>query len=83
MTMFIFKTAGLYIQEPPYTEQERIAEYHKRRYTWPMHEDEYVPNTKGWKNLMNRRFEQVMANPEPQERWDGFLQTMASARTVP
>jgi len=48
-----------------------------------MHEDEYVPNTNGWKDLMKRRFEQVIANPRPQERWDGWLVTMASAKTVP
>ncbi|CAJ1957016.1 unnamed protein product [Cylindrotheca closterium] len=79
----VWKVSGLYIQEPPYTEEERIAEYHRRGYTWPLREGEYVPNVKGWKELMKRRFEQVIANTEPQERWDGWLQTIASAKTVP
>ena len=81
-TLLINKASGLYIQEPPYTEEERIAEYHRRGYTWPLREDEYVPNVNGWKDLMKRRFEQVIANTEPQERWDGFLQTIASAKIV-
>ena len=83
MASLTHKVSCLFIQEPPYTEEERIAEYHKRQYTWPMHEDDYVPNTNGWKRLMKRRFEQVMANPKPQEKWNGFLSSVASARTVP
>lgn len=82
MVWLIIKVSGLYIQEPSYTEEERIAEYHRRGYTWPLREDEYVPNVKGWKDLMKRRFEQVIANVEPQERWDGWLQTIASAKIV-
>jgi hypothetical protein len=37
-------------------EKERLLEYHKRGYTWPM---EYVPDTPGWKRLMDHRFRQA------------------------
>jgi hypothetical protein len=37
-------------------EEDRIVEYYKRNYTWP---PQYAPNTKGWKALMERRFQQV------------------------
>ena len=35
----------------------RLAEYQRRNYTWPL--KRYVPDTPGWKSLMDRRFEQV------------------------
>lgn len=79
----VHSTVGLYVDSPPYSEEERIAEYHKRGYQWPLDDDQYLPNTDGWRTLMKRRFDQIMANEEPQERWDGWLQTMASAVTVP
>lgn len=65
----------------PYTEEERQAEYKRRGYTFPI--EEFNPNTPGWNALMSQRVSQLMANPVSQERWDGWIQTMASAMTVP
>eukprot|EP00980_Cylindrotheca_fusiformis_P011789 scaffold2816_cov121-Cylindrotheca_fusiformis.AAC.5 len=79
----LHESFGLYVKNPPYTEEERVAEYHKREYKWPLRDDQYHPNTDGWRNLMKRRFAQIIANEELQERWDGWLQTMASAMVVP
>ena len=39
------------------TEEDRLIEYHKRNYTWPI--QNYIPNTEGWRNLMESRFRQV------------------------
>ena len=67
--------------KPRYTEAERQTEYKRRGYTWPL--EEYLPNTEGWGALMDQRFSQIMANPSAQERWDGMIQTMSAALTVP
>lgn len=66
---------------PRYTEDERQAEYIKRGYKFPF--DHFEPNTEGWNRLMQQRVSQVMANRELQEKWDGFIQTLSSAITVP
>jgi hypothetical protein len=42
------------------TESDRIVEYNKRNYTWPV--DNYSPHTEGWKAVMEERFAQVGKN---------------------
>jgi hypothetical protein len=64
-----------------YTEEERRAEYVKRGHTFPF--PHYVPQTEGWKRLMDQRFTQIQALTDPQMKWDGWIQTIASAVTVP
>ena len=73
-------SAGLR-NKPRYTEEERMAEYVKRGYKFPF--DHYYPNTEGWNRLMKQRIAQIMANPELQQKWDGFIQTLSSGLTVP
>jgi hypothetical protein len=38
-------------------ESDRLIEYYKRNYTWPI--NEFYPNTIGFKNLILSRLEQV------------------------
>jgi len=40
-------------------EPDRVAEYNKRNYTWPPSDEEFIPNTEGWRKIMKRRLEQV------------------------
>ena len=40
-------------------EVDRVREYHHRNYQWPPLDEEYIPNTEGWKKFMKRRLEQV------------------------
>jgi len=63
------------------TEPERIVEYQKRNYTWPL--TNYIPNTPGWKRLMEYRFKQVEEIPEPGKRYEGYIQTIHAAFLVP
>jgi len=63
------------------TESERVAEYHKRNYTWPL--SNYMPNTAGWKKLMESRFRQVQEIKNRGQRYEGYIQTMHSAFLVP
>lgn len=46
-------TAGL-------DEDTRMREYHKRGYKWPL--EKMVPETPGWRRIMERRFEQVSSS---------------------
>mmetsp|Transcript_3562 Transcript_3562/g.6508 ORF Transcript_3562/g.6508 Transcript_3562/m.6508 type:complete len:360 (-) Transcript_3562:264-1343(-) len=61
-------------------EEERMQEYEKRGYSWPP--KEYVPETEGWRNLMERRFSQ-MERLDNDGRYDGFMQVVSSAYVVP
>jgi hypothetical protein len=62
-------------------EDERLQEYHARKYTWPL--PELVPNTPGWAKLMNRRFKQVEKIPDSNQRYNAWMQVMSSALVSP
>lgn len=62
------------------SENDRRDEYYRRNYTWPT---TYIPNTEGWKKLMDRRFAQVTQIPDSGARYEGYLQTMTAAITAP
>jgi hypothetical protein len=62
-------------------EEERVTEYYKRNYTWPV--THYVPNTEGWKNLFEERFRQVEEIDDADRRYEGYLQTVHAAYLVP
>mmetsp|Transcript_20696 Transcript_20696/g.26717 ORF Transcript_20696/g.26717 Transcript_20696/m.26717 type:complete len:365 (-) Transcript_20696:91-1185(-) len=62
-------------------EADRIEEYKKRNYTWPL--DNYNPNTEGWKRLMGERFGQIEEMENSGDRYEGYIQTMHSAFLVP
>lgn len=40
-------------------EHDRVAEYKKRGHAWPPRDDEYTPNTPGWRETYQRRFNQI------------------------
>jgi hypothetical protein len=64
-----------------YIEDERVAEYHKRNYTY--RPNDLVPNTTGWRKLMYDRLDQVEQLTDPNDRYEGFFQTIHSAMMVP
>lgn len=65
------------------SEDERMDNYQKRGYQWPL--KEVVPNTEGWRNIFNRRSEQIQRMPSsgPSGKYDAWLQTMSSAVVAP
>jgi hypothetical protein len=73
--------AGGFRNKPAYTDEERLAEYAKRGNQWPI--PQYNPPTEGWHRLMDQRFAQVQSLDNTQQKWDGFIQTLSSALTVP
>jgi len=53
-------------------EDVRVQEYRKRYGDiWP---PQYVPNTKGWKKLMDHRFEQVQEIEDRHQKYDAWIQ---------
>lgn len=68
-------------EEGQLSEADRVDEYHKRNYTWPL--PSYVPNTPGWKNLMDSRFHQIEEIEDETKRYNGYMQVITSAFFVP
>jgi hypothetical protein len=63
-------------------EEERLAEYNKRNYTWPL--TAVNPNTEGWKRRMLHRLSQVeRIKVSSSNRYNGFMTTMLAAITSP
>jgi hypothetical protein len=69
--------------EAPLTdwEEQRMAEYNKRNYVWPI--PRYVPNTLGWKKLMDHRFRQAAELEDSQSRYEAYAQTVSAALVQP
>jgi hypothetical protein len=49
-------------------EPERVLEYHKRNYKYPV--QDFVPNTTGWRDLMQYRLGQVREIPDSGRRYE-------------
>mmetsp|Transcript_4838 Transcript_4838/g.10401 ORF Transcript_4838/g.10401 Transcript_4838/m.10401 type:complete len:403 (-) Transcript_4838:438-1646(-) len=58
-------------------EDHRMEEYHKRGYKWPL--EKMVPDTPGWKRIMDKRFEQVERVEDSTERYNGWMGFITSA----
>jgi hypothetical protein len=64
-------------------EHERKEEYFRRNYTWPPRENDFIPNTPGWRSLMEHRFRQVEEIKNRHDRYEGFIQTVNAALISP
>ena len=74
-TLFIGSSEAL-------SEPERMEKYHERGYEWPL--PEVVPNTPGWRKLMDRRFEQMTETMSgSNHRYNAWLSVIASALVQP
>uniref|UniRef100_A0A7S2E5N1 Alpha-ketoglutarate-dependent dioxygenase AlkB-like domain-containing protein n=1 Tax=Ditylum brightwellii TaxID=49249 RepID=A0A7S2E5N1_9STRA len=60
-------------------EGERVKEYNRRGHVWPPRDEDYVPNTPGWRRLMERRFSQVMSVENTGDKYNGFMSTVHTA----
>ena len=52
-------------------EVDRVREYHARNYQWPPLDEEYIPNTEGWRKFMKRRLEQVQRIEDLGDKYNG------------
>jgi hypothetical protein len=73
--------AGLLPSVQGLSEGDRVAEY-DRRYPreWPP--TEYIPNTEGWRNLHEHRFNQIREMPLEDGRYEGYMQSVFAAFLV-
>lgn len=65
----------------PLNEKERVEEYFKRGYSYPV--KDFIPNTEGWKDLMTRRMNQITEMEGSGERYEAFYQVIHSATLAP
>ena len=65
----------------PLIEPERVLEYQKRGYQWPL--VDFVPNTTGWRDLMSERLAQIEQVPDAGSRYEGYYQVVHAAAVVP
>ena len=54
-------------------EGDRQTEYHRRGHTWPPREEDYIPNTPGWRAIFERRFNQIPKIVDDNEKYNGFM----------
>jgi hypothetical protein len=81
LAFLVFSLLSMFPTEASLNENERLIEYRKRNYTWPL--ESVVPNTDGWRALMKRRFDQVAAIRNKDSRYEGYLQLINSAAVAP
>lgn len=66
---------------PSLNEGDRLIEYNKRNYTWPI--QTYRPNTEGWKRIHERRFRQIERMEDVSEKWQAWVTAIGSAHVIP
>ena len=64
-------------------EADRLEEYQKRNYTWPVPREQFTPQTDGWISLMQKRFEQIQRIENTDQRYMGYHQAVISALLAP
>ena len=79
--VIIFAASLVQVVVARYTEKERMEMYRKRGHSFPF--AKYIPETQGWRKLMDKRFDQVRALTDDQMKWDGWIQTANAAVTAP
>lgn len=63
------------------SEKARVQGYKSRGYEWPI--PKFIPNTEGWKQLMEDRLAQVSEIEDPAQRFQGYVQTVYPGMVVP
>ena len=60
----------------PLHEEDRLLEYEKRGYQWPV--QHFVPDTPGWRKLQEDRYAQIAAMESSSDRYSGYYQMVRS-----
>lgn len=64
-------------------ETERVAEYNARKHTWPPQENEYIPDTAGWRAFKALRFRQIERIENLGDKYNGYMSAVYSALVAP
>jgi len=83
LAVVVLIIAGTTIVDAQLIESERVAEFHRRGYTWPLELNHYRPATEGWKALMEHRLRQVAEIDNGHDRYEGYIQTLNAAIIAP
>lgn len=59
-------------------ETDRVEEYHRMGHSWPPLSSEFVPPTKGWIELLQRRFAQADQLSDREGSYDAYVNTINS-----
>jgi hypothetical protein len=62
---------------PPMAEDERVAHYIERGYKWPP--PQLRPETPGWRKLFERRYQQIAAMENEDDKYNAWLLAMGSS----
>lgn len=82
LSVFCAVTVGPHVVDAAQrTEEERIALFHERNYTFPP--EKYVPETPGWRQLFDHRLRQVGEIKEKMDRFEGFAQSLSASVVQP
>ena len=76
--------SGITVARGQLIEGERVDEYHKRGHVWPPQSTEYIPNTSGWKEIFERRFNQIdYSDEEAGNKYQAYLTSIYSGLISP
>jgi hypothetical protein len=64
-------------------EDQRLEEYHRRNYTWPPLESEFLPATPGWRRLFQRRLKQVDRLSQQDNSYDAYINAISCGLITP
>lgn len=70
-----------FLQDSSLDESDRLEEYYNRNYTWPL--ETFLPDTKGWRKILQRRFEQIQRIEDLGERYEAWVMVMGAALVIP
>lgn len=62
-------------------ETEGVAEFYAWNYTCPP--QKFTPDAIGWRNLLEHRLRQVAEIDDPNQRYEGYVQTLNAAIVAP
>ena len=63
-------------------EKDRREEYVKRGHSWPLTSKDYDPTSKGWIRAMQKRFDQIGAIEDIEEKWFAWQTLIGPATNI-
>ena len=71
------------VVEAQLLEADRLEAYHARNYTWPPREEDYTPNTPGWRKIFQRRFRQLDKLGSEKNSYNGYITAVHAGLMCP
>lgn len=81
LRLALFFVCSPFIGSTQLIEEDRLEEYAKRGYSWPI--EKFVPDTAGWDKLMRERLDQILEIENQGDRYMGLYKMMHSSLLAP